>query len=94
MKKYAQDEKGLIYPGELKLGKTIGVNISGDTPPKNQYVSLNSHRKDSSDGAEFSSVGYEELPRDKVVNGFSRARSDGHSLSSWDDDTVTTNTSA
>jgi len=55
-----------------------------------QYTSLNPNRQDSnlSLGSEQSSIGYEELPRTKY------GQLDEDSVSSWDDDTVTTNSSA
>jgi len=61
-----------------------------ESSPSMQYTSLNPNRQDSglsSASSKQSSIGYEELPRTK-------GRFDEDSLSSWDDDTVTTNSSA
>ena len=60
---------------------------------KSMYTSLkpdrqNSHNSTSS--ADLSSVGYEELPRLQTRK---KRHEDNDSLSSWDDNTVTTNSS-
>lgn len=87
MSKYARGKEN----NEPKIAQVMIVEESKvESSPTMQYTSLNPNRQDSdlsSASSEQSSIGYEELPRTK-------GRFDEDSLSSWDDDTVTTNSSA
>lgn len=88
LSKYARDEKVIEKP---KTAQDMHVEESGLIPiPALQYTSLNPNRQNSdlSLNSEPSTIGYEELPRAKY------GQLDEDSVSSWDDDTVTTNSSA
>lgn len=88
LSKYARDEKVIEKP---KTAQDMHVEESGLIPiPALQYTSLNPNQQNSdlSLNSEPSTIGYEELPRAKY------GQLDEDSVSSWDDDTVTTNSSA
>jgi len=88
LSKYAREGK---ENNEPKIAQVMFVEERKvESSATMQYTSLNANMHDSdlsSASSAQSSIGYEQLPR-------SKGRYDEDSLSSWDDDTVTTNSSA
>ncbi len=77
------------------LSKTIPLRSSSQNE-SSHYISLQPDKEDSenSGDSDSGSTGYEEIPRTNAIIDVKTATARGHrevySLSSWDDDTVTT----